>query len=340
MMQVARRGDAMHGRNGTDHRGMRGAARAGVFAVALLLPVALSAQAAPTISPAMDRAVARARAAVDNGEGDEARAVLDSLVDAAPAASNDLAEALFWRATLSERLSDAERDWKRLVIEVPLAPRSSDALSRLGELEMLRGRPADARSYFARIVREYPAGAAKARAQLWMAKSWAAQRDLPRACVALAEASATGVPEGELRLQAEEMGRQCATVDRKLIAQAAADTASAAALASPPTAPPATAVPPTPTPVTTPAAATPPAKSSAAPATGRFSVQLAAFDTREEGERLVKRLATRNIEARVDGDVKPFRVRTGYYATRAAANAALAKLKQSGQTGFIAEIVK
>jgi cell division protein FtsN len=69
-------------------------------------------------------------------------------------------------------------------------------------------------------------------------------------------------------------------------------------------------------------------------------VQLAAFDTREEGERLVKRLASRNIDARVDGDAKPFRVRSGYFATRAEANAALAKLRKSGQSGFIAEIAK
>jgi cell division septation protein DedD len=300
-----------------------------------LAPAMLSAQAA-TISPAMDRAIARARASVDNGNGEDARAVLDSLVNAAPAASNDLAEALFWRATLAERLGDAERDWKRLVIEVPLAPRTSDALLRLGELEMLRGHPADARTYFARVVREYPSGSVTSRAQLWVAKSWSAQRDMPRACVALAEASATGIPEGELRLQADEMGRQCATVDKKLIAKAAGDSApTPAAVAAPNAAP--TAVPtavPTATPVSAPAAATP------APATARYSVQLAAFDTKQEAEQLVKRLGARSIDARVDGEVKPFRVRTGYFATRAQANAALAKLKQGGQTGFVAEIAK
>lgn len=300
-----------------------------------LAPAMLSAQAA-TISPAMDRAIARARASVDNGNGEDARAVLDSLVNAAPAASNDLAEALFWRATLAERLGDAERDWKRLVIEVPLAPRTSDALLRLGELEMLRGHPADARTYFARVVREYPSGSVTSRAQLWVAKSWSAQRDMPRACVALAEASATGIPEGELRLQADEMGRQCATVDKKLIAKAAGDSAPAPAAVVAPTATP-TAAPtavPTATPVSAPAVATP------APATARYSVQLAAFDTKQEAEQLVKRLGARGIDARVDGEVKPFRVRTGYFATRAQANAALAKLKQGGQTGFVAEIAK
>lgn len=295
------------------------------------MPVTLAAQTA-AVSPAMDRAIARARGAVDAGNGADARAVLDSLVNAAPVASNDLAEALFWRATLAERLTDAERDWKRLVIDVPLAPRASDALQRLGELEMLRGHPADARTYFARVVREFPVASTRARSQLWIAKSYAAQRDMPRACVALADAAATGVPEGELRLQAEEMGRQCATVDKKLIAKAMADTATPAkpAVSEPKNA------------KAEPAKSTPATSTPAAnvPQGARFSVQLAAFGTPEEAERLVKRLNARGIEARVDGTEKPFRVRVGYFGTRAGANAELAKLKKGGQSGFIAEIAK
>jgi cell division septation protein DedD len=299
------------------------------LALGLALPAALTAQTG-TVSPAMDRAIARARAAVDAGDGADARAVLDSLVAASPSGSNDLAEALFWRATLAERLSDAERDWKRLVIDVPLAPRASDALLRLGELEMLRGHPAEARTYFARVVREFPAPSIRARSHLWIAKSYAAQRDMPRACVSLADATAIGVPDGELRLQADEMGRQCATVDRKLVAKAMTDTVAPAKAAAA-------------NPVATKAAGAKPAaaaKVADVPKGARFSVQVAAFDTRDEGDELVARLTARGIEARVDGSEKPFRVRVGYFSTRAIANAELAKLKKNGQTGFIAEIAK
>lgn len=294
------------------------------MALALALPAALTAQTT-TVSPAMDRAIARARAAVDAGDGTDARTVLDSLVAASPSGSNDLAEALFWRATLAERLSDAERDWKRLVIDVPLAPRASDALLRLGELEMLRGHPAEARTYFARVAREFPAPSTRARSHLWIAKSYVAQRDMPRACVSLAEATAIGMPDGELRLQAEEMARQCATIDRKLIEKAMTDTVAPAkaAAAKPAGGKPAAAV-----------------RGADVPKGARFSVQVAAFDTRGEGDELVQRLTARGIEARVDGSEKPFRVRVGYFATRTEANAELAKLKKNGQTGFIAEIAK
>lgn len=311
---------------------MQGTARSMLLGATMsaVITAGAGAQAAPVsaapVSAAMDRAIARARAAVDAGEGADARAVLDSLVKVSPAGSNDMAEALFWRAALAERLSDAERDWKRLVIDAPLAPRASDALFRLGELEMMRGHPAEARTYFARVAREFPAVNTRARSQLWIAKSYAAQRDMPRACVALADAAATGVPDGELRLQAEEMGRQCATVDKKLIAKVMADTAAPKQ----------------------PAISEPRGKVEGSkveetknvPQGARFSVQLAAFDTRDEAERLVKRLITRGIEARVDGDEKPFRVRVGYFGTRAGASAELAKLKKNGQTGFIAEIAK
>lgn len=297
-------------------------------------------QPASGVSAAMDRAIGRARALIDDGEGTEARGILDSLVRVAPAGSNDFAEALYWRATLSERVTEAERDWKRLTIDAPLSPRSSDAMVRLAELEMLRGRPADARSYYERVVREYPSGNARAKSQMGIVKSWVAQKDMPRACVALADASAGGVPEGELRLQAEEMGRRCATVDPKLIAKvAAAGTAPATTAGGAGTAG---------------AGATGAQTAGAAkgagnnatksapkvPADARFSVQLAAYDTRDEADAAVARFAKRGIDARVDGDVKPFRVRVGYYATRADANAALARLKRGGQSGFIAEIAK
>ena len=315
-----------------------------VVAMASAAPT-VGAQGTPAVSPALDRAIGRARALLDDSEGVEARALLDSLVRAAAAGSNDFAEALYWRATLSERVIEAERDWKRLTIEAPLSPRAADAMVRLGELEMLRGRPADARVYYERVVREYPTGPARAKSQMGIVKSWVAQKELPRACVALVEASNSGVPDGELRLQAEEMGRRCATVDPKAIAKAAAAGSGAATKAGE-------------TGAGTAGAGGTGAQTAGAgkggkgaennatksaakvPANARFSVQLAAYDTREEADAAVARFTKRGIDTRVDGEAKPYRVRSGYYTTRADANAALAKLKRGGDTGFIAEIAK
>lgn len=296
------------------------------------------------VSPALSREVARARGLIERGDGAEARTVLDSLVSAAPLASLDLAEALYWRAVLAERISEAERDWKRLVIEAPLSPRTPDALLRLGELDMLRGHPADARPYFERVVREFPDSTRIARGTIWLVRSYFDERDLPRGCQTLNTLPPAQVPEGELRLQADELRRRCTSV-----VTSAGATGSAANTAAPPAATNAAAN----TATNTAPPATPPAAPPAAPAesttnkapakaaakeSGRFSVQLAAYATRKEADASVAGLKRRGIDARVDGNSKPFRVRVGRYETRAEATAALAKLKKQGQTGFVAEI--
>jgi len=51
----------------------------------------------------------------------------------------------------------------------------------------------------------------------------------------------------------------------------------------------------------------------------------------------VKKLAARDVKARISGDTKPFRVRLDYYATRQAAAAEVAALKQRGIIGFVTD---
>ena len=67
-------------------------------------------------------------------------------------------------------------------------------------------------------------------------------------------------------------------------------------------------------------------------------MQLAAYANRQEAEGLVTRLGAKGIEARVDGDSAPFRVRVGRFALRAEAAQRLNALKAQGYTGFIAEL--
>ena len=66
-------------------------------------------------------------------------------------------------------------------------------------------------------------------------------------------------------------------------------------------------------------------------------MQLAAYDTRPDAESLVRRLDARGLDARVSGDVAPFRVRVGRYATFAEAKKQLASLKAKGLSGWVAE---
>ncbi|HMS03036.1 MAG TPA: hypothetical protein PKE51_08675, partial [Gemmatimonadaceae bacterium] len=138
----------------------------------LLSATGLSAQ-----GPAVDNAVARARALVEAGDGRAGRLVLDSLVREAGVATPALGELLYWRGLLAESSAEAERDWRRLLLEVPMSPRAEDALLRLAQLEQLRGRPAESRTHLERLARDYPAPASQARAHFWLAKAYFEEND-------------------------------------------------------------------------------------------------------------------------------------------------------------------
>ena len=268
------------------------------------------------VTPAVEGTTARARAMVDGGDGAAARTLLDSLVGTVPVGTFDFAEALYWRAVLAERIGDAERDWKRLVIDVPLSPRTPDALVRLGELEMLRGHPAEARVYFTRLLRDFPSGVYREKGLLWLTRSYFEERNMAGGCGALDSLRGVEIAEGELRLQSDELQRRCTGV--MATSTPVASEKPAASEKSVPSGKPAI---------------------SAKPVEGseRYSVQLAAYDTRADADNAVQRLTKRDIDARIDGEQKPFRVRVGYYATRAEAASALNRLKKLGLTGFVAE---
>jgi cell division protein FtsN len=73
------------------------------------------------------------------------------------------------------------------------------------------------------------------------------------------------------------------------------------------------------------------------PARGIWTIQLAAYNTRQDAEQLVRKLATRGVKARISGDAKPFRVRLDYYQTRQEAAERVAELKQRGIIGFVTD---
>ncbi len=300
--------------------------------------------AAPAPPAEVAPVAARARALVDAGDGASARQLLDSLVRATGDRPELLAEALYWRAVLGETAREAERDWKRLMIEAPLSPRVPEALVRLAELELLRGAPATARQHLDRLWRDHPAAAERPRSLLWLARAWFDERQVARACGALdALRGDPTVPVGELRLQADDLARRCQGVSavafepRLIGAPSSAGTAPATASGA--VAPAGT---PSPAPSAPAAAAaspsTPPAAAAPASAAGPFSVQLAAFGRRADADAMVASLGRRGIAARVDGRVAPYRVRVGRYATRAEAAEALARFEAMGMKGFVAEL--
>jgi cell division septation protein DedD len=299
----------------------------------VLCPVSGAVAQQETASKEVVAAIVRARALLDNGDGATARTTMDSLVSALPSGSIDLAEALHWRAVMAESIVDAEKDWKRLLVEVPLAERAADALLRLSELEALRGQHANSRQHAERLLLDHAASPNRARALLLLAKGWINDNHIAKGCTALTELRPLATT-GELKLQSDELQPRCANI--AAVPKSAAPASKTAV--TPPVTQPPTAPKPTQSSTRLPKDSAPPVARVDSTATGQFSVQLAAYDRIADANAMVKRLAALNIVARVDGKAAPFRVRTGRFETRAEAATALAELVKRGIKGFVAEL--
>jgi cell division septation protein DedD len=257
---------------------------------------------AAVVSAADSARLARARQLAGEGDMAAARAVVDSVLAPAPAGSAARAEALWWRATFAAAGEAAESDYRRLITEHARSPRSVDALVRLTQMEMTRGRFAQARAYLARLLDEQPADTVQARAHYWLARVELADGEPGAACDALWKTKAAQATDTALARQASTLH---ARLPRCVLRVAEVDSATSVA------------------PV------------GAERTTGAWTVQLAAYDRRSDADAFVARLARAGVQARVSGTARPFRVRVGRYATRADAAAALRDMRQQRVDGFV-----
>jgi cell division protein FtsN len=87
--------------------------------------------------------------------------------------------------------------------------------------------------------------------------------------------------------------------------------------------------------VVKPAATKPVTKAPTGSGPSAWSVQVAAYKTRAEADKLMSSLTQRGYQARVDADGAWFRVRIGRYATSKEAEEALTRIKAKQMTGFV-----
>jgi hypothetical protein len=249
----------------------------------------------------------RAQRQVNDGNGAPGRAIVDSLVEVAEPGSAAEAQALFWRATLAPTWPLAQRDYLRVMLEHERSPLAAASMFRLAQGELAGGDRAAAQRYFERLTREAPESPIRAEASLWHGRM-------------LIERGAKGPGCGVLR----EGRRRVTATQFELVNQY--DYLLQGCPAETPTA----------TPSATTTAPAPLASSAAA----RWSVQLAAFQTRREAEAMVRRLRARGYtELRIDGEAAPYRVRLGRYATRDEAQRALAAYRRKEKAdGFITPV--
>ncbi|HTK50241.1 MAG TPA: SPOR domain-containing protein [Gemmatimonadaceae bacterium] len=249
----------------------------------------------------------RAQRMVTAGQDSAGRAVVDSVLRATDAGTPRYAEALFWRATFSRTAAAAERDYRQIAVEYPLSPRAQEALFRLAQLETTRGDRASARAHLTRIQREHPYGSMSARANVMLAQLSFGDGDIVAGCAAVSAARETlTAADVELRNQLDYYTPRCANL---AATGAVGDTTIAAARTT----------------------------GTSTKARQEYSVQAAAFVTRDSAEVLAKRLSTRGYNVRIVGTSKPFRVRVGRYPTRDRAAEVLRELTQVNVKGMIVE---
>lgn len=275
----------------------------------------------PTPSTSADSVFARARQLVVNGNGAAGRVLVDSMVIATPADTPEFAEALYWRATLAATGADAERDFRRIVVEYPLSPRTGEVLLQLAQLEVARGDRAPASTHLQRFLLENPRSPERTRAALLLIRLAFEQNQAQVGCTVLGRALRE-VPESsvETRNQLTYYSPRCAGVDTTRVVASRSTPASTDSSTAKRDSTHRDSV------------------SASLDTKGRYTLQIAAYATRAQADALAKKLKARGLDVRVAGTVKPFRVRIGRYATRAAATAAAKDLKAKKIDAFVTDI--
>src|ERR671915_315593 len=166
---------------------------------------------------------------VVEGRGQEGRAIIARELAAAPEGSPRYVEALYWRAALAATAADAERDYKRIIIEFPASRRSESSLIGLAQLELARGDRGQAMQHLERVVRERPSGPSRARASFWMARVHFDEGNFPRACARLEDSRRHTPTEAvEMRNQLEYYAQRCEGIDTTVVVRAPAAEATRA----------------------------------------------------------------------------------------------------------------
>ena len=274
-------------------------------------------------STVADTTFAAAQRLVVEGRGQEGRAIIAREHAATPEGSPRYVEALYWRAALAATAADAERDYKRIIIEFPVSRRSESALVGLAQLELARGDRAQAMQHLERVVREHPAGPSRARASFWMARVHFDEGNFPRACARLEDSRRhTPTDAIEMRNQLEYYSQRCEGVDTTVVVRASAAESTRAMPARPG------------------AVATQPAQRPPTTVPNRaagYTVQIGAYGNRADADAKHRQLTAQGHGTRVVKIGELWRVRMGRYATRDAAASVARSLKAKKIDAFVTE---
>jgi cell division septation protein DedD len=191
-------------------------------------------QAGTPSTMASDSLFRRAERLVRDGRGEAGRALVDTLLARTRPGSLQHGQALYWRASLAADAAEAERGYRRVILEYPATRWSGDALLNLAQLEMARGDQEGAFVHLYRFEREYPSHESRGRASFWLARLHFDRKNERRACASLATARVAAPPDDvELRNQIDYHGQRCIGVDTTVATSAPPTVAATTAVNTP-----------------------------------------------------------------------------------------------------------
>ena len=258
---------------------------------------------------AADSAFRRAQQLVADGNGIAGRAIVDSILASTSENAPAYADALYWRATFAETRDRARFDYLRVANEYATTVRAEDALLRLAQIANDAGDRVAAKKYLDRMTVEHADGRLRAQGAYWTGRVLLADGATIPACAALTQAKAT-VSSGDVELanQINYYLQPCMRATQ----QAEAKRSDSVVRAD--------------------SAVRSDSVSRTAPPV--WSVQVAAYSTKEDADHLAARLKSRGYTARVTTD-KPYRVRIGHFSSRAGAAAVAGRLRAAKMTAMV-----
>jgi len=256
-----------------------------------------------------DARLAAAVRLAQEGDGDSARAAVQRILAATPPTDTLYPQALLAAATTAGTAVDRQRALQRIAVEYPNSPWADDALLGLAELSYAAGDLPGAARSLERLRLDYPATPLLGTAAVWAAKVYSEAKDPASTCRWAATGGAAAGNDVELRNQLAFYVARCQGVDT---------SSSAATADSSPASPPSAAPPVSPAPAAAP---------SAAARKPVFRIQIVAAPDEADANRAAARLRAVGIAPAVAHQGGFWKVRVGSYATRAAAQAALAQIR-------------
>ena len=281
-----------------------------IVAIAVLVAAPGWAQGLSRASAgAADSVFRRAQRLIADGNGVAGRAIVDSVLAFTPENAPAYADALYWRATLTETTDRARLDYLRVANEYATTWRAEDALLRLAQIANEAGDRVSAIKYLDRMTMEHADGRLRAQGAYWTGRVLLADGATIPACAALTQAKAT-VSRGDVELtnQINYYLQPCVRVTQQAEAARSDSVVRADSAAR--------------------------SDSLARAAQPAWSVQVAAYSKKDDADHLVTKLKSRGYTARVTAD-KPYRVRIGHFSSRAGATVVAGRLRAAKMTAIV-----